>query len=107
MSRVWSWFGRGQLGLHRKSKTTCPQGSKYPNMKYIPQAMLTIPNIETIDTPYSGTLDPWGVGVNLCWRSEHGPGCDPDPVQDLLQPRPPATLNVRISRRACAPFDIQ
>ena len=29
-------------------------------MKYVHQAIPTIPNKETIDTPYMGTLDPQG-----------------------------------------------
>ena len=33
-------------------------GSKYPNMKYIPQTIITIRKTETIDTPYLSTLDP-------------------------------------------------
>ena len=29
-------------------------------MKHIPQTIIAIPNTETIDTPYLGTLDPQG-----------------------------------------------
>ena len=34
------------------------EGSKYPNTWYLPQTILTIPNIEAIDTLYLCTLDP-------------------------------------------------
>ena len=37
-----------------------PVGSRYPSMKYMRQAMFALPSTETLDTPYLGTLDPWG-----------------------------------------------
>ena len=30
-------------------------------MRYLPQTMITTPNIETLRTLYSGTLDPYGA----------------------------------------------
>ena len=30
-------------------------------MRYLPQTIITVPNIETIDTPYLGRLDPQGL----------------------------------------------
>ena len=35
-----------------------PNGSKYRNARYLPKAIITIPNAETIHTPYSDILDP-------------------------------------------------
>ena len=35
-----------------------PEGSKYPNMEYVPQSIISIPHRETIDTPHMGALDP-------------------------------------------------
>ena len=33
-------------------------GSKYPHIvRYLPKTIITIPNIDTIKTPYDGTLD--------------------------------------------------
>ena len=40
------------------SGNTITQGSKYPNTRYLPKTTITIPNTETIDTPYFGTWDP-------------------------------------------------
>ena len=39
------------------------QRSNYPNLKCIPQIITTIPNTETKDTPYLGTLDPQGYTI--------------------------------------------
>ena len=33
-------------------------GSKCPNQKFAGQTISRVPNTETIDTPYLGTLDP-------------------------------------------------
>ena len=32
-------------------------------MNHIPQPIIAIPNTETIDTAYGGTLDPWGKSM--------------------------------------------
>ena len=48
--------------------------SKYPNMKYVPQIITTIPNADTIDTPCLDMLDPecmgFDVQVQESWPSE-------------------------------------
>ena len=41
-------------------------------MKYIPQTRITIPNTETIDTPYVGDLDPSGWWAYRAWNSWKG-----------------------------------
>ena len=33
-------------------------GPKDPNRRYVPKTLVTIPNIETLHTPYWGLLDP-------------------------------------------------
>ena len=35
-----------------------PQGSKYPNARYLPQTRTTITSIDTLHTIYLSTLDP-------------------------------------------------
>ena len=57
---------------------TEPEGSKYPNMKYIPQTIVPIPSSKTIDTPPLGPLDlrgmdpeadARGIPIRFCFRS--------------------------------------
>ena len=38
-----------------------PRGPKYPNTRNLPKTIITIPDIETIDTLYFGNLDPLGM----------------------------------------------
>ena len=45
--------------------TSLPNGPKSSNVRYLPQATNTIPNTETLNTPYLVTLDPWGVAHQL------------------------------------------
>ena len=44
--------------IHMDMYIHLPYGSKYPNMKHIPQNSITIPKEGTICTPYLGTEDP-------------------------------------------------
>ena len=59
------------------------EGPQNPILKYITQAMIPIrnwnhglgfvlqlwfPNTENLDTPYPGTLDPWGVRLMMSWN---------------------------------------
>ena len=39
----------------------CPQGSKYPNRRYLPQTILTVPDMEALNTLYYFPLDPKGA----------------------------------------------
>ena len=52
------------------------QGSKYPNMKYVPQTIITTPtsNSGTIENPRLGTSDPYGT-VQLIVQNLHDPWC--------------------------------
>ena len=43
-----------------------PEGFKYPNMKHIPQIIITVLSAESIDTQYFGTLNPQGLN---CWKT--------------------------------------
>ena len=35
-----------------------PEMSKYPAIRYLSKASITIPNMETLNTPQLGTVDP-------------------------------------------------
>ena len=43
--------------------TIYPQGPKYPSIRYLPQNITTIPNIEALDTVYLGTLESRGMPI--------------------------------------------
>ena len=45
------------------------KGPSTPNMKHIPQTIITVPNRETMYTPYLGTLDPRGTDLRAAKRA--------------------------------------
>ena len=42
-------------------------GSNCPYIRHLPKTTVTIPNIESLSTPYLGTLDPSGESILKSW----------------------------------------
>ena len=60
---VWSPLPGTSRMMRRPKQKLIYQGSKYPNTRYPPKTMATIPSIEIMNTVYLGTLDPTEVHV--------------------------------------------
>ena len=58
---VGSWVVNTMAGTIAQP-TAYSRRAQHPNRKYLPQKRITIPNTETIDTLYLGTLGPEGLG---------------------------------------------